>query len=162
MSGVSAKVVLHLDRGFRVLLVAYFSVYSVIVVIFTVVAALHELLVALAPLAMLVVVVALGWRWSRVEVVGSDTDLIVRNLLTTRRIPRRSIDGFRLGGSSREFPGRAIRAVLEDGSTVVLTATGHYSAPNAGDEARLAQLQEWMRAPAPPLAGMDGAVKSTR
>lgn len=149
MTLVSDNLVLHLDRRFQVLLAAYFGVCGGIVLIFTIVAALREPLVALAPLAMLAVVVGLGWRWTSVEVVGNNSNLIVRNLLTTRRIPRSSIDGFRLGGSSREFPGRAIRAVLGDGSTVVLTATGHHSPDTPGDDLRLTQLEAWMRSSTP-------------
>lgn len=81
------------------------------------------------------------------EVIGNDTDLIVRNLLATRRIPRRSTRDFRIDGAGREYPGRAIRAALEDGSTVVLSATGRYTEAEAGHDARLAQLQEWLHAP---------------
>ena len=144
---VSANLVLRLNRGFRALVAAYFSVFALLVLSFTIVAALHAIVVAILPLAMLIGVAAWGWRWSRLEVIGNDTDLIVRNLLATRRIPRRSIRDFRVGGAGREYPGRAIRVVLEDGSTVVLSATGRYTEGEAGHDARLAQLQEWLHAP---------------
>lgn len=140
---------LRLDRRFRALIATYFSVCALLVVVVAIVAALHAIAVAILPVAMLVGVVAWGWRWSRVEVIGNDTDLIVRNLIATRRIRRRSIRDFRIGGARGEYPGRAIRAVLDDGSTVVLTATGRYRAGEAGHDARLAQLQEWLHAPYP-------------
>jgi hypothetical protein len=118
----------------RALIAAYFSVCALLVLVFAIVAALHAIVAALhaivaalhaivvatLPLAMLAGVVAWGWRWSRVEVIGNDTDLIVRNLIATRRIRRRSIRDFRIGGARGEYLGRAIRAVLDDGSTVVL------------------------------------------
>ena len=143
---VIGNLVLRLDWRFRALIAAYFSVFALFVLMFTIVAALHAIVVAIVPLAMLLVVAAWGWRWSRLEVIGSDTDLIVRNLLATRRIPRHSIRDFRIGGVAREYPGRAIRAVLEDGSTIVLSATGRYTEGEAGHDARLALLVKWLHA----------------
>lgn len=57
---VSANLVLRLDRGFRALVAAYFSVFALFILIFTIVAALHAIVVAILPLAMLVVVAAWG------------------------------------------------------------------------------------------------------
>jgi hypothetical protein len=157
MSGMSTSLTLRLDRGFRALLVAWSSVVGLFILLFAIVAARHRPLLVLVPLVMLGLIAAWGWRWTQEAVIGTDTDLIIRNLLTTRRIPRQSIRGFRLGGSTLEYPGRAIRAVLDDGSTVVLAATGRYSAPSADHEARLAQLQEWRGVVHPALQGSDSA-----
>ena len=142
----AVNLVLRLDWGFRALAAAYFSVFALVVLIFTIVAALHAIVVAIVPLAMFLLVAAWGWRWRRLEVIGNDTDLIVRNVLATRRIPRRSIRDFRIGGAAREYPGRAIRAVLEDGSTIVLSATGRYTEGEEGHDARLALPLDWLHA----------------
>jgi hypothetical protein len=144
MSGMKSNLVLRLDRRLRTLIVVSVGVWAVIILIFAVMAALQAIPLATVPLAMLLVVIATGWRWSSVEVVGDDAQLLVRNVMTTRVIPRVSIRDFRPGGSVHEFPGRAIRAVLVDGSTVVLTATGRFSPRDASDDARLAELLEWV------------------
>src|ERR1039457_5368834 len=107
MSGMSTSLTLRLDRGFRALLVAWSSVVGLFILLFAIVAARHRPLLVLVPLVMLGLIAAWGWRWTQEAVIGTDTDLIIRNLLTTRRIPRQSIRGFRLGGSTLEYPGRA-------------------------------------------------------
>jgi hypothetical protein len=100
-----------------------------------------------ACLLMTVLVATWGWRYSRLAVICEANHLVVRNLLTTRRLPRSSIHEFRLGGSRFEYPGRAVRAVLNDGSTIVLSGTGRYLARVRVHKAHLAALAQWKASP---------------
>jgi hypothetical protein len=90
-----------------------------------------------------------GWRWARMTVIADGTGLTIRNLLTTHHVARRRVRDFRLGGSRGEYPGRAIRVVLVDGSTMVLAATGRYFLQTTEHEGQLAELQDWLRSSAP-------------
>jgi cell division protein FtsW (lipid II flippase) len=110
----------------------------------------HGSPLALLPITAFIAVPAgIGWRWARMAVIADATGLTVRNLMTTHHVARRRVRDFRLGGSRFEYPGRAIRVVVEDGSTIVLAATGRYYRQTPEHEAQLAALRNWLRRSAP-------------
>jgi hypothetical protein len=137
-----------MDGRSRSFIAAWFGACALFALILIVVGAVRGRPQALLLLLMPVLILAIGWRWTRVAVIGDDTELVIRNLLRTERILRGEIQTFRVGGSKAEYPGRAIRAVLKDGSTVVLSATGRYSGPSDAHEGQLAKLNRWRRAAA--------------
>jgi hypothetical protein len=115
-------------------------------------AVVHGSPLALLPIIGLMALMAgFGWRWARMTVIADATGLTIRNLLTTHHVARRRVRGFRLGGSRGEYPGRAIRAVLEDGSTIVLAATGSYIGRAPAHGRQLAELGDWLRWSAPKI-----------
>jgi hypothetical protein len=136
----------HTARGFAV---AWFGLCGLLLLLMLVAAALHGAGWAALGVAVFGAAVAgVVWRWTNMSVVGEPDQLVVRNFFGTRRIPRNVIEDFRLGGSNWESPGVAIRVVLRDRTTVVLTATGRYFASPADHDVRLAQLKEWRHRPA--------------
>ena len=139
--------------GLRRFAMAYFTVIGLWLLVFLIAAILHG--AALAVVAVVVVAVGVGtyaWRWARISVVANDEGLIVRNLISSRTIPRSAIRGFREGGSSWEYPGRAIRVVLEDDSTVVIAATTSYFSSAVERASGLARLIEWQTSGVQPVA----------
>ena len=150
---VSITLELRPARHFRRLLVATVTVYCFFV-LYLVVTAISHGSPAAAPRIVIgsaVVGAIFGiwyWRMAGVYAVGDATGLTVRNVLAKHRIPRRRISGLRIGGSRGQFPGRAVRVVLDDHSTVVVSATGSlYLSRGVKPEAQLIQLSEWLRRP---------------
>lgn len=125
---------------------SYFGLLGLLLLGMIVAAALHGAVIGvLVAAAVGAVVAACIWRWSQMAVICQGERLIVRGFFSSRSIPRTTIRDFRIGGSDWSYPGRAIRVVLEDGSTVVLYATGRYHAPLEEYEPLLVQLRGWER-----------------
>ncbi|MDQ1460868.1 MAG: hypothetical protein QOI08_2352, partial [Actinomycetota bacterium] len=103
---------------------------------------------ALIGVGVLVALGVVAWRWSTLAVTPTHDRLMVRQLFSTRAILKREIASFRTGGSRREAPGLAVRAVLENSETVVLGATGWYFRGPAEVESMCAALESWLRSAA--------------
>ena len=128
--------------------VAYCSVLGLFPLLFAIEAGLHGSIIGVAAaLLVLGLLGATAWRCRLVTVVGDENGLLIRNFGWTQRLQLDEIAGFRSGGSGWEWPGRAVRVLRKDGSTVVLVATGRYSSSER-HEGQLAQLERWLRAPA--------------
>jgi hypothetical protein len=136
--------VIRLPLFARVWIAGWSSLCGIFAAVFVVSAAMARIIGGVVVgLLMTALFAAWGWRLSRLAVICDAQQLVVRNLLTTRRLPRSSIHEFRLGGRTLEYPGRAVRAVLNDGSTVVLSGTGRYFARERVHKAHLAALNRW-------------------
>jgi hypothetical protein len=140
---VGGRLEIRLAGSTRVLLALYFGCVGAFVLVFVILTAIYNPSVVAIPLLVLALVGVGCWRWTRIAVIGSQAGLTVRTPFRTQQLSRTSIRAFRVGGSKWQYPGRAVRAVLEDGSTVVLVATGHFFATNEQALAWLAQLESW-------------------
>jgi hypothetical protein len=102
---------------------------------------------AIVPIVLCFVAVgcAHGWRMIGVSVEAGADILVVRNYFRTRRIPRQSIEGFRVGTTAM---GPKTVVVLVDDGTVLSTEAPMLLGKNFGRKERLddvlAQLRGWL------------------
>ena len=99
----------------------------------------------LVAIAFAGMVAAIGWRWVTLAVTLLGNELVVRQFLGTRLVRRSEIASFRVGGRRNEAPGIAVRAVLRDGSSLVLPATGFYFRSEQDVQAFCMSLEDWRR-----------------
>ena len=89
----------------------------------------------------------LGYRLLRTSVALGPDDLLVRNYVRTRRVPRAEVEGFRVGSISNQPLRRTIYLLLRDDSVLPLDAVGRFYV-SARSEAVLAErmrlLQRWL------------------
>ena len=89
---------------------------------------------------------AIVWRGLVTIAAAVDDTLLVRNQFKTWRIPRSEISTFRVGVGSGP-PGRAVQALLLDGTVVTLDVTRSGMITRRGErlvEHRGALLQQWL------------------
>jgi hypothetical protein len=115
----------RLPRRTRVVVSVYFGVLTALALGFAIVALVRVPAATPVPLAVAALLATAGYRWTWLAVVAEGDTLNVRNLLRSQRLPRRSIEAFRIGGSLwSTFKGnRAIQAVLTSGESVPLDVT---------------------------------------
>ena len=65
----------------------------------------------------------LGLRLFSLSVVATRQELVIRNYLTTRRIAKDHVEGFRIGSPSMGTFGRAVVALVPEDTVVSLDAT---------------------------------------
>ena len=146
MGHVAAAVTVGLAPGMRRFLIAWFLVMSVLVAVMGLEAIIYGKLIGAAVAGAVVVLLGtVAWRWSSLSVTAGEDGLIVRQFFNTQRINRSELVSFRVGGHRLETPGVAVRAVLRDGSTVVLSATGWYFRSPDDVERCRAALEAWRR-----------------
>jgi MFS family permease len=147
---MAGAVTIQLAPGMRRYLRAYFLVMVLFVGVLGIAAITHGKWVAGLIAGVVVWLLGMmGWRWSSLAVAAGEGGLIVRQFLRTRQISRGEILSFRVGGRRRETPGVAVRALLRDGSTVVLGATGWYCRSPEDVEALCTVLDMWRRSSTP-------------
>ncbi|MBV9101559.1 MAG: hypothetical protein JO198_11030 [Candidatus Dormibacteraeota bacterium] len=137
---------IRLASRFRLFIAAWFSVCGIIfVMIFGAEALLRGSWAgAMVALGVLVVLAVVAWRWASLAVTTADDRLVVRQFFSTRVIWRTEIASFRVDGTRRETPGIVVRAVLNDGATVVLGATGWYFRSPAEVKTLCDALGNWL------------------
>jgi hypothetical protein len=99
------------------------------------------MLIGLAPSAFFL-------RLSRLEAIGDSDQLVVRNTLTTRRLPRSRIRAFEVQEATPV--NEEIRAMLADGTRVALKVTYRTTLGALSDAAfarDLSALNSWLRSP---------------
>jgi hypothetical protein len=71
-------------------------------------------------LLMLVVGGTISYRWARIAVIGRGDELLVRNLYSTRKVPRERVEGFRVGHAPLVPFGKSIYVLTSDGGVISL------------------------------------------
>jgi hypothetical protein len=91
------------------------------------------------------------WRTSHLGLAAYRDEIVVTNMFKTRRIPRLSVDGFRIGSPSTPMSfGRTIVVLVSDDTAVSadgLIWTGMGKRGKARLERLLAQLRDWRGTP---------------
>ena len=78
---------------------------------------------ALVPRGMLAFGATLGYRLFNFSAIATEDELLIRNYLRTRRVPKAQVENFRLGSPSMGSFGQAVMALLRDDTVVSLDAT---------------------------------------
>ena len=91
------------------------------------------------------------WRMFHLGLIAYPEEIVVRNAFKTRRLPKQSVDGFRIGSPTMPLSfGRTILVLVSDDTAVsadALVWTGIGKRGNARLEHLLAQLRDWRGAP---------------
>ncbi|MBO0728541.1 MAG: hypothetical protein J2P57_04730 [Acidimicrobiaceae bacterium] len=143
---------ISISPALRAGVIAWFAFLEVFVLVFLIQALLHGALPVIpVVLAFAIALSLFAWRWVRMAVIARADELVFRNLLGDGRIPKWRVDHFYVGGSRVEFPGRAVRVVLVDGTSIVLGGTGRYLAADQEIEHYAETLAAWRGVP--PVTG---------
>lgn len=129
----------------------YVAVFSTVwcgFVLFGFVAALLDgSAVALIPLGMFAFGATLAYRLLSLSVVATEEELIIRNYLSTRRLPRGQVESFRIGSPSMGSFGKAVMVLLRDDTVVSMDATARPFRGLGGQrqlDAAITRLREWL------------------
>ena len=102
---------------------------------------------ALIPLGMFAFGSFLGYRLWNLSVVATRDELIIRNYLSTKRLPKGQVESFRIGSPSMGSFGRSVMALLRDDSVVSMDATARPFRRFGGErqlEAAISDLRGWL------------------
>jgi len=132
----------------RCYVVVFGLVWFAFLVVFCVVAVANSIW-GVIPVALIMAAYGwfLLWRMFHLGLLAYPDEIVVRNFFNTRRIPRRSVDGFRIGrpGIPLSF-GRTIVVLVSDDTAFSadgLMWTGMGKRGKARLERLLAQLRDW-------------------
>lgn len=131
----------------RVYVAGFTGLWCALTISFAVTAAEHGKLAGVIPLLFILAVgVTFGVRLFRMSITLKSDELVIRNVLRTRRVQRRDVEGFRSGAMTGQPIGRTIYALLRDGSVVPLDVAGRmyrFGRGRALLDERLALLERW-------------------
>ncbi len=115
---MAAPLVIAPPARFRLYFAIYCLALALFLVVFVAEGLMHGAPVALIAIGPLVGLVLLVVRAGPLAAFTDDGSLTVRNWFATRRFDRRSISGFRLGGSSIGGGRNAIQVLTDEGTSI--------------------------------------------
>ena len=143
---VPEPVTIRLAPTMQKVLVVWLALLAACAVAIGAAAAAHGSLAgALVAFAFVGMLATVGRRWASLAVTVGHNELVVRQFLGSRTVQRSDIASFRVGGRRIETPGIAVRAVLRDGSSFVLAATGFYFRSEQDVQTFCIALEDWRR-----------------
>jgi len=132
-------------RAYAALAVCVFGVVGAVMLVSAV--ADGQVAVVVFTVVWLVLALTLAYRMLRASVVLDHDELLVRNFLRTRRLPRGEVEGFRSGSYGVMSFSRCVFALLRDGTVMALDVTIRPGLPGRSRPTRdagLRQLQAWL------------------
>jgi hypothetical protein len=143
------QVTIRPPRAMRIYVVVFTTVWCGFVIFGFVAAVVAGSPAALIPLGMLAFGATLGYRLLNLSVVATEEELIIRNYLSTRRLPRGQVESFRIGSPSMGSFGKAVMVLLRDDTVVSMDATARPFRSFGGQrqlDAAITRLRQWLTA----------------
>jgi len=144
---MAAPLVIAPPARFRLYFAIYCLALALFLVVFVADGLMHGAPVGLIAIAPLVGLVLLVVRSGQLAAFTDDGSLTVRNWFATHRFDRRSVIGFRLGGSSIGGRRNAIQVLTAEGTSMPISASIRpwYLISADRQVQWLANLEEWRR-----------------